>query len=419
MGLRRTAVIGSGISGLSVAYFLAPHRHITLYERDARLGGHANTARITIQGQVVDVDTGFMVFNPARYPHLVALFKELTVETVPTDMSFSVSDVFEYSSFVSGLFGDMRQNFSPAYWQLLLGILRFNRAAKKFVRDPRSSRSLLLESFLNERGFSRTVREQYLYPMMGSIWSSPIGDMGAYTAYDTFRFLDNHLLLDIVNKPVWRTVRGGARTYVDALESLLIREGVVIKKGVPVERVRRGSSVTVSTLGADTLFDEVVFAAHADTAQKLLTDLDDRESEALGAFSYSKNRVVLHSDTSFMPRRRTAWASWNYHPRLDSATISLTYNMNMLQHISESQPCFVTLNPAREPKKELVHGSYEYDHPVFNARARKGQDAVELLQGVRNTYYAGAHLGYGFHEDGIVSAAHVIQKMGLPLRLSL
>ncbi len=415
--MKRVAVIGSGISGLSAAYFLAPYRRVTLYECETRLGGHANTARITIGGQHVDVDTGFMVFNPARYPYLVALFKELNIETLSTDMSFSVSDRFEYSSSLAGLLSNARQNVSPTYWRLLAGILRFNRAAKKFVRDPRSSRTLLLETFLNEHGFSCDVKEQYLFPMMGSIWSSPIGDMGTYTAFDTFRFLDNHLLLDVFTRPLWRTVRGGSRVYVNALEAILLDEGVAIKKAARVERVRRGSSVTVSTVGADTLFDEVVFATHADTARALLTDADAKENDALSAFSYSKNRVVLHSDTSFMPRHRRTWASWNYHPRLDGSAISLTYNMNILQHIPATLPCFVTLNPAREPKKELVHGSYHYDHPVFNANARKAQDSLELLQGVRSTYFAGAHLGYGFHEDGIFSAACVIQKMGLPLRL--
>lgn len=420
MASLRVAVIGSGVSGLSAAYFLAPHAAVTLFEKNSRLGGHAHTARIQVADKTVDVDTGFMVYNPPRYPLLMALFRELDIPSIQTDMSFSVSlpDI-EYASTFRGLFGDLRQSLSPGYLKLIYDIIRFNRAAKSFLRESMPSRDMLLGDFIVRNGFSKELTSYYLYPMMGSIWSTPAETMANYSAYAAFKFLDNHMLLNVLNKPAWRTVQGGSRVYVDALTKRLQKEGVDVRTSSPVVSVQRDKNeVTIKSAGEE-CFDRVIFATHADITLSLLADATHEEREALAAFRYSKNRTVLHGDMSFMPNRKSAWASWNYHTRPKNSVVSLTYYMNSLQHLQESTPVCVTLNPDREPAAGLVYGEYEYDHPVFDATARSAQDAVVSLQGKRHTYYAGAHLGFGFHEDGIASAAYVVERMGLPLRLTV
>ena len=415
----KIAVVGGGIAGLSAAYLLAPHADVTLYESGNRLGGHAHTARVDFGGVTISVDTGFMVFNPARYPYFISLLRELSIPTVNTVMSFSVSipGVVEYSSDIGGLFGNPRQLMQPAYWRLLVDILRFNRDAKQYLTRGESSQSL--GEFLDAGSYSPWLAESYLFPMLGSIWSAPIRKLRDYSALETFRFLDNHLLLNALNKPIWKTVSGGSVEYVSALSQLIEREGVQVKVAAPVVKISRSSEgVHIRTENGDALFDKVVIATHANTALSLLSDPTEEERTALSGFSYTDNVVVLHSDPSFMPHSRSAWASWNYHTaRETNETISLTYHMNALQNISSDYPLFVTLNPRTPPRPELLHGTYAYAHPVFDRSARESQQRIAALQGSHSTVYAGAHLGYGFHEDGVVSAVEAVKKLGVPVRL--
>lgn len=417
----RIAVIGAGVSGLGSAYLLAPHASVTLYETENRLGGHANTAEVTMQGKTFPVDTGFMVFNPVHYPYFVSLLKELQIPSVDTVMSFSVSipGSVEYSSNFSGLFGNPRQLLQPSYWRLLMDIIRFNRAAKAYLADTNSDRTMLLGDFLQKERMSRELKEWYRFPMMGSIWSAAAKDINAYPAYESFRFLNNHMLLNIFNKPVWQTVKGGSREYVHALEKRLIQEGVSIKTGTAVTRIERThAGVVVHTASGSNTYDKIILATHADTALSLLADTSADEKRILGAFSYSNNSVVLHSDTSFMPKSKKAWASWNYHtPETMDTVISLTYHMNSLQDIPDTYPVFVTLNPRKPVDPSKVHGTYTYAHPVFNEQARSAQAEVSKIQNVQNTCFAGAHLGFGFHEDGMLSAVKAVQALGFPIRL--
>lgn len=419
----RIAVIGSGISGLSAAYLLAPHASVTLFEQSTELGGHAHTEDVAFGSTTVSVDTGFMVYNPHRYPYFIALLKELNVASVDTVMSFSVSipGAVEYSSNYQGLFGNPRQLMQPAYWRLLFEIVRFNRLAKKYLKTTGPQDTTMLSDFVKHYGFSRELVEWYRFPMLGSIWSAASEDVSSYPARETFRFLDNHMLLNIFNKPVWRTVRGGSREYVRALERAFTREHVEVRYASPVQRiVRSDSSVAVHTQSGSDTFDKVILATHANESLNILSDASTEEQKILGAFSYSDNEVVLHSDTSFMPRSKKAWASWNFHggPK-QSRVISLTYDMNSLQNIPQHCPVFVTLNPQKRPDEKLVHKRFTYSHPIFNARAHVAQMHMHTIQGKRNTYHAGAHLGFGFHEDGIQSAARVIEALGLPVRLTL
>jgi predicted NAD/FAD-binding protein len=314
-----------------LAYLLAPHAQVTVYESEGRLGGHANTATVPYKHTKVSVDTGFMVFNPTRYPYLVSLLKELKVSSVETSMSFSVSgpDIIEYSSTYRGLFHP-KTITSFSFWKLLYHIIRFNRYAKHFLAAP--DHSMSLGAFLDEHAFPASFKEQYLFPMLGSIWSAPAGTMSSYPAYETFRFLNNHLLLNAFNRPQWRTVAGGSIQYVEALAARLVQEGVDVRlHTAATSLVRTSEGVRVVTASGNELYDTVICATHADTALALISNPSQEESSILGAFSYSLNRTVLHSDATYMPRRTSAWASWNYHS--SAQTISLTYWMNSLQHI--------------------------------------------------------------------------------------
>ncbi len=405
---------------MAAAYLLAPHADVTLYEQAPQLGGHAHTATVAFKDVTVPVDTGFMVYNPVRYPYFVSLLKDLNVQSIDTVMSFSahIPNEVMYSSEFRGLFGNLRQCMNPRYWRMIRDIIRFNAAAKRFLKHPDPEK--LLGAFLTEYGFSQELSSWYLYPMMASIWSAGTDALEKYPAYETFRFLDNHLLLNTLTKAQWKTIQGGSIRYVEALSQRLAHEGVAIRLGTPVTSITRSSdAVTISTVHASERFDHVCMATHANEALKLLDDASTIEHTILGLFSYSENHVVLHSDPSFMPPRKNTWASWNYVEEAGATKrVTLTYYMNSLQHIQKEYPVFVTLNPSRTPRTDLTHHTYTYAHPVFDAAARSGQARIQEISTGR-THYVGAHLGFGFHEDGIASAVHAVQALGFPIRLQL
>lgn len=417
----RIAVVGSGISGLSAAYLLAPHAEVTLFEAAPQLGGHAHTATVTFpDGTTIPVDTGFMVYNPVRYPYFSALLAKLAVSSVDTVMSFSahIPGQVLYNSEFRGLFGNIAQCMNPRYIRMIVDIIRFNHAAKRFLKNPDTT--LLLGDFLQRHAFSEEFATWYLYPMMASIWSAGTDALPTYPAYETFRFLNNHLLLNTITKARWKTISGGSVRYVEALAQELSKSQVAIRLNTPVSKITRTSAtVTITTDQDETSFDHVLIATHANDALTLLHDATRLEQDILGLFSYSTNRVTLHSDTSFMPPRKNTWASWNYAAEPGVANrVSLTYNMNSLQHIPEAYPLLVTLNPAREPHPELIHHTYSYTHPIFNASARVGQARMREIHTGR-THYIGAHLGFGFHEDGIASAVAAVAALGFPIRLHI
>ncbi len=405
---------------MAAAYLLAPHAEVTLYEQAPQLGGHAHTATVAFKDVTVPVDTGFMVYNPVRYPYFVALLNDLQVTSLNTVMSFSAHIPGEvmYSSEFRGLFGNLRQCMNPRYWRMIVDIIRFNAAAKRFLQQPDPEK--LLGDFLSEHRFSPELSSWYLYPMMASIWSAGTDALEKYPAYETFRFLNNHLLLNTITKAQWKTIQGGSIRYVEALAQRLAREGVTIRLSTPVTSVTRSTdAVTITTDNSSATFDHVYIATHADEALTMLHDATHAERDVLGLFSYSSNHVVLHSDESFMPPRKNTWASWNYVEEVGATKrVALTYYMNSLQHIKKEYPVFVTLNPSRTPRTDLTHHTYTYAHPVFDAAARSGQARIQEISTGR-THYVGAHLGFGFHEDGIASAVHAVQALGFPIRLSL
>lgn len=410
---KKVAVIGGGISGLSAAWLLGKSADVTLYEAESRLGGHADTAIVEAPHGPVAVDTGFIVYNETTYPNLTALFAHLGVATKGSDMSFAVSiddGRLEYSggSF-SGLFVQKRNFLRPRFYAMIRDIVRFYREAPVDV----SALGLeSLDSYLDRHRYGRAFRDEHLYPMAAAIWSTPAGQVGRYPAASFIRFCENHGLLRIVGRPVWRTVDGGSVAYVDKLRSAMTGH---VRAGSPVAQVRRlPEGVVVTTVSAVAeRFDDVVLATPADTALTLLADPSAREAALLSAFRFSKNEAVLHSDPALMPQRPGAWSAWNYLARSnDPGRLAVTYWMNRLQGLDRRTPLFVTLNPLKEPRSGSIHRTRTYRHPLFDAAAIAAQKALWSLQGAGGVWFAGAWFGAGFHEDGLQSALAVAEAIG-------
>ncbi|MEJ8572413.1 NAD(P)/FAD-dependent oxidoreductase [Microbaculum marinum] len=410
----KIAVIGSGISGLSAAWLLSRDHEVTLFEQGHRLGGHTNTVDMSLAEGDVPVDTGFIVYNEENYPNLTALLAYLGVETVPARMSFALSfgnGAYEYSGSLAGFFGQPANALDPGHWKLFFEILRFFREAPAAIE--RDEGPLTLGDALASRGYSRRFVESHLLPMAAAIWSTPMDRMLQYPAGSFLRFYRNHGLLRLIGRPQWRTVANGAREYV---RRLVCDGRIDVRPDSPVSGVtRRGSRVYVQVRDAALhAFDHVIIATHADQALRLLSDADDLEQDLLGAFRYQANRAVLHTDRSLMPRRRRLWASWNYMKVDDGAETEMcvSYWMNSLQKLATDTDVFVTLNPPRMPDPGRTHGSFSYDHPVFDGRAVAARERLWSLQGRRRTWFCGSYFGDGFHEDGIQSGLAVAEQVG-------
>ncbi|WP_022699464.1 NAD(P)/FAD-dependent oxidoreductase [Oceanicaulis alexandrii] len=408
----RIAVIGAGVSGLGAAWALRNVHDVTVFEKRDRLGGHANTVRIDYDGAQIDVDTGFIVFNPLNYPNLIALFEHLGVDSHRTDMSFgfSLDRRFEWSSNgLKGLFADPSNLFNLRYLGMLRDILTFNKAAQKDL-ETGGLEGLSLGQYLDRLGMGDAFRSQYLLPMGAAIWSTSEAGMSDYPAETFVRFFKNHRLMH-ASRPKWNTVKGGSRTYVQKLEADLIEAGVEFQPQATALR-RTTDGVTLEDENGKThQFDEVILACHSDQALSLLTDADEDERQLLGAIRYGANEAVLHCDTTLTPARKGAQAAWTYL-REGGDEAAVTYDMNRLQGIRSDRPLFVTLNPVRQPRPETVFGRYQYDHPQFNAPALAAQRIFNSIQGVRKTWFAGAWLGYGFHEDGLRAGLRVALRLG-------
>lgn len=406
-GPLKIAVVGSGVAALSSAWLLAQRHRVTVYEKAERLGGHSNTVTAAALSGDVAVDTGFICFNDATYPNLIALFTHLGVQTRATDMSFAVSleeGRFEYAA--PGLFAQRRNLLRPRFWSMLSEVLRFYRQAPIHLgglTDP----DLTLGDYLKREGFSEAFRDDHLLPMAAAIWSSPAHTLMDYPAEAFIRFCGNHGLLKLVGRPLWRTINGGSRVYVERLAQAI--EDVRLDHGVTaVRRTDHGVMVHDSQGGAER-FDHVVIGAHADQALAMLDEPTAREREVLGAFRYSRNFTVLHTDADLMPRRRRAWASWNYIGA--NGGLCVTYWMNKLQGLP-GQDLFVTLNPPRPPKPDTLLRSELYEHPIFNPAALEAQKQLWSLQGRGGVWFCGAHFGAGFHEDGLQSGLAVAEQLG-------
>ncbi|MGD9816178.1 MAG: NAD(P)/FAD-dependent oxidoreductase [Hyphomonadaceae bacterium] len=408
------AVIGSGIAGMSAAWLLS-HRHdVTMFEKGDRLGGHSNTVTVETSLGPTPVDTGFIVFNEATYPNLIALFHHLAVATRPSDMSFGVSlrnGRTEYSSVdASAFLAGGRNLASPRFWAMALDLLRFYRQAPDDLAVA-DAEGMSLGEYLMRGGYGAAFQNDHLLPQAAAIWSASVGDVRDYPARAFVRFFENHGLLKLKGRPAWRTVEGGSQSYVAKLTEPFADRA---RLNATVVSVRRdGAGVTIRTKdGRSDRFDAVVIAAHADSALAMLEDPTARECDLLGAFRYTKNRAVLHTDAALMPRRRQGWASWNYVGDSPQAGCIVTYWMNKLQRIESREQLLLTLNPRTPPKEGSVLYEKEYEHPLFDGAALRAQRALWSLQGVNNTWYCGAHFGAGFHEDGLQAGLAVAEQLG-------
>lgn len=409
----KIAIIGTGISGLSSAYALNATHDITVYERNAYIGGHSRTIDIQIDEKIVPVDTGFIVYNERNYPLLVKLFKQLSVPVIKSDMSFGVSVAagrLEYGS--KNMLAQLSNLSRPAFWGMILDIIRFNRVA---TQKPELYEGKSLGQFLELLKMGMWFKKYYLQAMGAAIWSCSVETILSFPAKSFVAFFKNHGLLTINNHPQWFTVDGGSREYVTRLTDGFRSK---IRFLTPVVSVRRvDDRVIVKDIsGHEEQYDQVVFACHADEALKMIQDVSVEEKNILGAFQYQSNRVVVHSDISFMPQRKGAWASWVYLS--DSAvdkqpSVSLSYWMNNLQNLKTDVPVIVTLNPAREPSNNTIYDEHYFMHPVFTNETYAAQQKIHDIQGVNKYWFCGAYQRYGFHEDGLLSSVQMVQKMGI------
>ncbi len=411
----KLAVVGSGISGLSCAWLLDSRHQVTLYEADQRLGGHTNTVDVPGAAGPAPVDTGFIVYNKAAYPNLTAFFAHLGVATQATEMSFGVSlddGRLEYgSAHPFALLAQPSNAFKPRFWSMMADLIRFYREAPQALAalelQPQTLGQLL------DRGcYGRAFQEDHLLPQVGAIWSSSAGQARDYPAAALIRFFDNHGLLKIVNRPQWRSVTGGSRSYVEAITKAFSGR---IRRGHAVQSVlRTAAGVLVrDASGQEARYDQVVLATHADQALRVLSAPTPDERRLLGAFRYSRNVAVLHTDAAQMPRRRAAWSAWNHVGRRDEPDgFCVTYWMNELQGLPKSEDVFVTLNPRTEPDPAKVLGRFDYEHPLFDTASLDAQRRLWSLQGEGGVWFCGAHFGAGFHEDGLQSGLAVAEQLG-------
>jgi predicted NAD/FAD-binding protein len=406
----KIAIIGTGISGNVAAYHLNKDHDITVFEANDYLGGHTHTHNIELEGKSYSVDTGFIVFNYKTYPNFTGLLKELGVKEQLSAMSFGVKcekTGLEYmGSTISSLFAQRRNIFRPSFWRMILDILRFNRQATDLLEDE--SDDISLGEYLKREKFSQTFIDYYLVPMAAAVWSADLNLMYQFPARYLIQFFHNHGLLSVTNRPDWYVIKGGSKTYVTALTASFKGK---IRLSTPVTGVKREKeAVVVSSAQGEERYDAVFFACHSDQALRLLEQPTASEQQVLGAIKYQENEVLLHTDASILPKRKTAWAAWNYHLlENDQGQVPVTYNMNILQGLDADQTFCVTLNNSNAIDQTKVLKRLQYHHPIYTqesvaAQARQSEINTDRL------YFCGAYWRYGFHEDGVVSALNAIEK---------
>lgn len=416
---KRIAVVGAGVAGLGAAWALSRRHHVTLIEKAPRLGGHANTVDLDTASGPMAVDTGFIVYNKPAYPNLTHLFSHLDVPTEPSDMSFAVSiggGRREYSGSLAGFFAQPANLFRPDHWRMINDLVRFYREAAGMNLNNLCP-DITLGELLHQGAYSDVFRQNHILPMGAAIWSCSTAQMLAFPARSFIEFFENHALLNLGARPRWRTVTGGSREYVGRIEASMSAE---VRTGLSIASIHRApSGVTLRFEdGTRSHFDELVLATHADQALALLgPDATASERDILGAFSYQRNRTLLHSDRALMPKRRRAWSSWNYLAEESDSPerrVAVTYWMNRLQNLETQEPILVTLNPHQDPAPGTKLGEFSYDHPVFDSAALKAQPRIPEIQGGHFTWFCGSYCGYGFHEDGLQAGLAVAASLGAP-----
>ncbi len=420
----KIAIVGSGIAGNLAAYHLQREHEITVFEADARVGGHSNTVDVDIAGRSYAVDTGFIVYNDWTYPQFIDLLEELAVPTQASEMSFSVRcemTGLEYNgTTLNSLFAQRRNLLRPRFYRMLFDILRFNRTAPEVLKN--NDDDLTLDEFLQQGNYSREFIQHYILPMGAAIWSASPEGMGGVPVGFFVRFFHNHGLLSVDDRPTWRVIRGGSRQYVDRLVARFLDR---IWLNTAVEWIRRQPDhIELKAQGMEVQkFDKVFLACHSDQALALLQDATDSEREVLGAIAYQRNEAVLHTDSRLMPRNKRAWAAWNYHLLRDGAAndgrVALSYNMNILQNLQAPVDFLVTLNHGSAIDPSKIIAQFEYEHPVFDRAAVAAQQRHREVNGHLGTYFCGAYWRNGFHEDGVVSALNAVEHFNQDLQQPL
>jgi predicted NAD/FAD-binding protein len=412
--MKHFAIIGSGISGLTAAYLLSKKHKVTVFEKNDCIGGHTATVDIEKSGQKFAIDTGFIVFNDRTYPHFLALLDEIGIGKSPTEMSFSVHNCqtgMEYNGHnVDTLFAQRRNIFKPRFWLLVKEILRFNKLCKSIYQQDKYIDGLTLGAFLTDHNFSDFFAEHYILPMGAAIWSSSLAQMEHFEFKFFVKFFHNHGLLNIADRPQWYVIPKGSRSYLTPL-CAPFKDNVNVNTDIS-SITRSGDKVHLHfTDTASQTFDEVVIACHSDQALALLGDASQAEDSVLSAMPYSANTVVLHTDEKLLPKRKKAWASWNYQLSRDrTKAASVTYNMNILQGIESEHTFCVTLNQKDDIDPKAILREFTYHHPVFSTDSIKAQRQRDIICGVNHTHFAGAYWHSGFHEDGVRSAVEVAER---------
>lgn len=406
----KIAIIGSGISGLTAAYQLYQNHDITVYEANDYIGGHTHTVEVDIKGKKYAVDTGFIVCNDRTYPNFLKILDELGVERVPTSMGFGISSDrtgVEYgTNSMNQIFAQRKNLLSPRYWKMLTEILKYNKLLTDGVVNQSLDEEISLGDFLKEQGFSQFFIDHFVIPMGSAIWSIGVKQMMEFPLLAFARFFHNHGLLTIDDHPQWYFIKGGSHSYVKKMTAGFKDK---IKLSTPVTNVtRENDKVLVTTAEGSVSYDKVIFAIHSDITLKILGDPSEKESEILSAIKYQPNDVILHTDTSLLPKNKRAWSAWNYHIQNDSnKTATLTYDMNLLQAIPAPETLCVTLNETEQIDPDKILGSYRKSHPVFNKASIAAQQRYDEIGGKNHTYFCGAYWFNGFHEDGVKSALRV------------
>ncbi|MGO2498175.1 MAG: NAD(P)/FAD-dependent oxidoreductase [Vibrio litoralis] len=417
--MKNIAIIGSGISGLTSAYLLSREHHVTVFEKNDYIGGHTATKDIEVDGKCYAIDTGFIVYNERTYPNFIKLLNQLGITEQKTEMSFSVmnpSANLEYNgSTLNTLFAQRSNLLKPSFWRLILEILRFNKLCKALYEQDEIDVELTLGDFLKQHKFNQAFSQNYILPMGAAIWSSSLVEMTQFQLKFFVRFFYNHGLLDIQNRPQWFVIPGGSKQYIYPLIKSFENNIELNSQIKSVSRTSSGVTLLFED-GQSKQFDDVVFACHSDQALQLLGDANAQEQEILSSMPYRDNQVVLHTDTNLLPKRRLAWASWNYH--LDSnqnRPACVTYNMNILQELESDTTFCVTLNNTDRIDANKILQTFHYSHPVFNQSSLAAQQRRLEICGKNHTHFAGAYWHNGFHEDGVRSAVEVAQRFGISL----
>ncbi|WP_339723976.1 FAD-dependent oxidoreductase [uncultured Paraglaciecola sp.] len=416
---KKIAIIGTGISGLTCGHLLHQKHDLTLFEANGYIGGHTATKDVEVNGRKYAIDTGFIVFNDWTYPNFIKLMDKIGVQSQATEMSFSVKNLsknLEYNgNTLNSLFAQRRNILRPRFWRIIKDILKFNKLCKKQVADKTDIGQQTLQGFLTQHQFSGDFADNYILPMCAAIWSTSLEDIKAFPFRFFLRFFNNHGLLNITDRPQWRSIVGGSREYIKPLTAGFEDN---IKLNSPVKSVTDsdGKKRVVLQDDSEALFDEVIFACHSDQALAIIASPDSNQKDILGAIGYAKNEVILHTDDTVLPVRKLAWASWNYlikgYEGESQAPAVLTYNMNILQNIQSDTTFCVTLNNPKDIAPEKILGTYHYAHPQFTNQTIEAQSRWAEISGKQGIHFCGAYWYNGFHEDGVRSALDVCASFG-------